>query len=608
MSINFKIEKYKNLETYEREEFISDFYADLVEHLGHIPSMEDLKDVGLTREIIRQNFGSITNLRDEVIEENPELFARFFIPTDFNELAAANLRKKIVEHKKKSGKFLITTVQVGSITRTDVVKTIKQFEKLGYMTLLLPLGEDMESLDPILKENKFNVVTEDINLNSNIKISPTQIGNHRAAKPTSSLTRIEECTVIYPSVKLTAEPVPTDVNKLPRFIYTPGAITNPIINGTWKRVNRKVRPRLMIKSEKLANSDHEISAILVHVADDRWFFTRELMFDVDGSAIELTPFGAIRVCPNGQKIPERPLNFNLGDWHAGETSSVAKKTWIEMIKIFKPETITLHDAFTHVGHSHHTLGKMVVAAKIEEEGYGDPRDEFATLAVDLRDLETASKYSKKDRAKIYIVKSNHDEHIEKAVSAGILHRDTTLRFYCEIFLQLLDGTDPIKFGVEKYGGFKSDNVIFLGRADRHIYENKFGKLSLHFHFDQGNRGTKNSTGTGGLAVSIGCATGGHTHEKRILPGNSNAGYSNGSVWYNGTSTCVYGPGVPAYTRNGSPGAWTQTSTFLFGSKNGRFLRTQVSIVGGTWSPEFKKPRETEDPCLGLHTRYKEKRK
>lgn len=532
---------------------------------GFLPSVHELaQELGVGRSSLRNYFNSNENLHQDILSEFPEVSKKCFTPDDFSD---RKLREKL---KKVDGakRFFITAAETEKPlwNNGEHVEALKHWaKKRNAEVLILPLGKELLKLDGRLKD--FNVITGDLKLNNNIKIVSI-LTSITAVSPGAGLARVSgqsESSLIVGATKLTKESVATDVGKLPHLIYTTGCITNAEY--------RKDKSRLLTKAGYVAGQDHEISGIIVEIKNNETFFPKEVVFDIDGSFVEVTKKGAHRYHADGSVTREKALNFNIADGHVEEADPLAEFTFLDIARRVGVKTVSLHDVFSYQGPGHHTTSK-ITQAKMFEHGWNIKSD-IKLLNVYLK------KWEKVAEDKVYVVDSNHDIHIEKAVKSFQLDQAATYRVFLEMSLALMDGKNPLIVALQKYSNFKSYKVQFLKPKERCVLKNKFGEMALHFHGDIGADGARGGTGSGksSLAVSVGCSIVGHTHSPRIIPGSSHNGFGNGGVWVNGTSTYV-DHRMPDYTKG--PSSWLQTSTLTFGSKDGRFLRTQITIIDGDW--------------------------
>lgn len=570
-------------ESENKIEMVLEQYAEFVIANRMLPTGNDVKDVmGLTKKAVEHHFGNLDRLFRATKERYPEAFDGIFLPEDFSQEAFEKLRKASLKYKR----FVITTAVTEAKVNKSFLASLKNYcKRRDAMLLVIPTGKNLLRLDPVLKGEW--IVLGELFLNTNIKIHPVLL-NPKTVRPTSGLSRHGQrsCTTIYAAPKITKESVATDIDKFPHLVLTTGAVTNA---GYFD-----ARQILKKKTDYVAENDHDLASLIVEVYDNSIFHQREMQADIDGSIVDLSVKGPIRYFPDGTIEKERALNFNVPDWHHGETAEDCYQIWPKLAKLTAAETVSLHDVLSILGHTHHTKEDQIKSALIEESGMSDPVVEIQGFADDMQ------MWLKACDAKFFIVGSNHPEHLNKGIQEGTLDQNPTRRTFLELALAMMDGHDPLRYGLEKYAGFKSSRVTFLSREDRHILKNKFGEMALHYHGDKANDGAKNAGFSQGIAISAGCAVINHLHSPKIAAGNTLGGRGNGGVWIGGTSTCVEGDQRPAYARGGGGSSWLKTGTITYGRANGRFLRQQITLIGGQWCLDSGKPKIVRDVRARRH--------
>jgi hypothetical protein len=558
-------------------EYVLEDYASFVTENGRIPSGIELKDqFALTKKTVEHHFGNYERLMRAALLEYPKAFKNVFMPEDFSKSAFETLKLDCVGYKR----FVITTAIVGQrVFEPGLNALLNYCEKKKAKLLIMPLGKELLGLDSRLKP--FGIVTGELYLNSNIKLVPVRL-SEKTLNPTAGLARVgaRSCTTIYPAPKLTKLSIPTDMGRFPRLMLSTGAITQA-------SYGEKHDLKMVKKADYIAEADHELSAVIVEISDDHFFFQREMQIDIDGSVVDVGPKGAFRYHASGKVTKEKAKAMSVGDWHSGLTSQAAFDLFPAIAAATGAERVLLHDVFNMSSHSHHTVNDAIVSAQLEERGDDDLVSELEGLADDF------SHWLKKTQASIEIVASNHPEHLNKAISMGFLNRPSSFRIYCQLALAMLDGHDPLQFGLKEFAGFEHKRIRFLSRDDKSVIKTKVkgpnGKLhsvtlQLNYHGDKGANGAR---GPQSLAVALGCSIVGHTHTPRIDAGNNGLG-----MWTNGTATCINGKDVPHYAQ-GSASSWLQTSTLVFMQPGGKPLRTQITLIGGQWCLESGKPKTLE---------------
>jgi hypothetical protein len=252
---------------------------------------------------------------------------------------------------------------------------------------------------------------------------------------------------------------------------------------------------------------------------------------------------------NNQVIPVAPEAFILGDWHAKETDPIARATWEDVVKTLKPHTLVLHDAFSGVSINHHEQHQHILRAQRAKNNELNLQSELETLANDLNELS-------KIIDKIVIVKSNHDEFLSRYLQDGKYTTDPhNHRLSLELAMQMLDGNDPLKYGVEKYG-LKSKNVRWLMRDE----DFKIADIQLGAHGDLGANGAKGSLQA--MEAAYGKSVSGHAHSPEILR----------NAYQVGTSSYL------KLSYNRGPSSWMHSSCLVY--PNGS--RQLINAINGKW--------------------------
>lgn len=553
--------KIENLGAEKERDYIYSA-IDLTKELGRYPSVAELANhIGEKRVSVRHYFNSDADLVDAMIKTKPELAKSYFGFDDFGSAQEAEVSEVLRKHKR----FFITAAEPDKPLWNNgaAAKTILQWcKKRKAAPLLLSLGQDLTKLHGSLID--FHVITKPVDLNNNLRVLPILTSN-TAVNPSSGLARTigtGSHSVIYGATKLSQESIPTDIGKLAHSLISTGCITN----AEYKKRNAT----LMSKSIYTASRDHEISGVIVELVDDDYFFVKVCQFDVKGEMVELTKKGAFRYFPDGKVTREFAISFQPGDSHVEEADPVVEKSFMDIAKIAGAKSVALHDIFSYRGPSHHNANDKVAQAKILENGW--------TLAKDIKLVHKFLNKWADIVDDVVVVRSNHDEHIGKAVKTGQLDNPATYRTYLEMALAMMDGKDPLEHAISLYAGPLQKNVRFLKDRERWVFRNKFGELIMHLHGDLGSDGARGAgtTGTKSLATAVASANVGHSHSPRIIPGNGRNGMGNSGIFVAGTTDKMHD--MPGYTSG--PSSWMNSGIVTFGDpKNGgRFLRTLVTII------------------------------
>lgn len=551
-------------------------FVSLALELGRMPKAAELKERrGITVKSVEYHFGNFGSLIKKALTKHRMDLDKIFLPEDFSSASWASLMKDI----SKFNRYVVVSAESGAKVNKNFMLALKNYcKRRNAKLLVMPIGRDLLNLDPTLKGQA--IVFHEMELCKNLVLQPIQM-SAKSVRPTSGLSRIgaRSRSVIYPATKLSKEVVATP-GRHAHLILTPGSLTD-------SQYNEKEFLSDLTKSDYVAHTEHDLAAIVVET-NGGFFFTREMQADLDGSIVDICPLGAHRYYPDGSFEKENALALSVGDWHSGETSQDAYDIFPKIARITKAKYVVLHDVHSYSGISHHNEDKAITLARKAEAGDFNIVSEIEGLADDLMMWKKVAKDSK-----ILIAESNHDQHLGQNIENGNLFKDHgNRRTYFELGLAMMNGEDPLKFGLRKYTNLDMSRIEFVGPKNRFILMNKLGQMDISQHGHEAGNGSKGSPGA--LEKAIGCGITGHTHVPRILSGMTFGGRGNGGLWVNGGSVCVSGEDVAEYARGNTASAWLKTSTLVFGKPNGRFLRTQITIVGGQWCSESGKPQDHDD--------------
>ena len=512
----------------------------VAKHKRH-PVRADMGKLGFKRDTIRRHFVSMTELRATIKKLFPEDFIEVFDEDLFTPKKFQKLKSEVKKYKR----FVITTAVNGCKVHLGFLNSIETYCKRNdAILLIIPSNDPAHNLDnkhgwnfdPILVSKL--IVFDDLELNNNLHVSSILIGA-KQIDPVTGLDRIgqRDGSFIYASPKQRMRVVPVGKGKLPHVLMTTGALTEA--DYTTDRFMSE-------RTAYIAASDHILGAIIVELEDDEIFHFRQIQANSQGHFIDLSS------CYQGTKITKVcPEAIVLGDWHTGETDPVAKSCWVEIIKELKPETIVLHDIFTARSISHHDNVKLLNKAKKAELGLLNLEQELRLVAEELNELAKLA-------PNVVIVKSNHDEHLERWLQEGRYQDEPhNMSLGLKLASAYIDGFDPLKWALENIIGLENKNKFRWLARDESF---KISKIELGVHGDIGSGGSRGNIKN--FETSYGACITGHTHTPQILRG----------AWIVGTSTYL----DLEYNKGSS--SWLQTSGLVY--PNGS--RQLINIIEGEW--------------------------
>ena len=342
-------------------------------------------------------------------------------------------------------------------------------EKNNGEIIVLPTTGKNITDDPILhkKLQLYRVIDSDYSINKSIKIKdfgarPQQIN------PLTGLERFcqGDKSYIMPGTKQVFKFVSNSYDDIPKAIMTTGAITRPNYN-------------LRHRTGRIASQDHEYGFVVVEVENNKYFHFRHVTALRNGNFSDITG-----VYKNGKHYKNTNVNsIVLGDIHPGEGNPKHKKASMEQIDLFKPKSLFLHDVFNGRSISHHYKGHNIEKHKVYEE-------QGLLLEKELKDtLKEIQSYSKSmGHGIVYIVASNHDEHLYRYLDEGRFVNDKGNDLIgSQLYTAALQGHNPLEYGLDLVGTVP-ENVIFIARDTGH----KVLGYELGNHGDLGSNGGRGS--------------------------------------------------------------------------------------------------------------------
>ncbi len=494
-------------------------------------------DIGHSLDSIRYHYSSLSSL---------DKFARHKFPDKFHDVVFTDTltAKKIEKLDNVIGackRFVITTAVVGCSVDDGFYSSLKSYCKKKSAELLILLAADPASMAGWKIDKKLSnehIVVKDISLNSNIFISTIKL-SAKHIDPITSLGRIGQRngSFIYASPKQRLKMVPVSNSSFPHALMTTGAITSP---------NYDTECYMSERTAYIAENDHIMGAIVVEVVDDQIYHFRQIQSDETGSFIDI----GIKYKKDGTTEKCSPEAFILGDWHSGETDPTAHKSWLEVVNELKPKCLILHDSFNGMSINHHEAKNNVLKAIRAQKGQLHLEDELKTLAKDLNEwIELVPK--------IVVVKSNHDEFLERYLEEGLYIKDPHNHYISLKLAQaILEGKDPLKFGIEMCGLKNKTKIQWLSRDEDY----RISKIQCGAHGDDGPNGSFGSLR--GMENAYGSSVTGHTHTPEILRG----------AWSVGTSSKL------RLSYNSGPSSWLHSSCLVY--SNGS--RQLINSINGFW--------------------------
>lgn len=383
-------------------------------------------------------------------------------------------------------RYIITSAQRGAEPHKTFLESIDTYaKKQSAEVVILPLKGCYKEDDELdARFDNYQIVDNiDRILNNNLKISDWEI-SPVAVDPLSGIKRFAHGgeSFIFGSPKQRLEYVAVPSGHIPKAVMSTGAATKPY----YKKHTATGRK---------AEHDHEIGAVIVDVVDKETFHFRFIKANKKGGFSDIT--GEY----NGKNFKKNPdvLAIIPGDIHPYDTDSEHERCTIEQIQVLKPKHLFLHDLFNGKSISHHLVGKNIEAYQVFNE-------QGLNLEAELKEtLKVLRTYSNNTKGVVYVVRSNHDEHLDRYLNEGRFIGDKgNDKIAAQIYVQALDGNNALEVGLNLVGRVPS-NVRFLSRDD----SVKLAGYQLANHGDLGSNGARPSLSS--TEIANGASITGHTH-------------------------------------------------------------------------------------------------
>lgn len=573
----------------DKQAEIVDVYIKVAEKREKYPSRSEMNEAKVSRDRIRDHFGTMENLRAAAKKQSPEAFEKLekkkapHIHADFTKEALGTIVK---ENDYRNGTFFVTAVSPTSYLDWDEedfeaakngqdveaqnlfmpgFKSAQNFLKRKNAELiLLPMPAHVKALeeqpmyyDPALKPFRDCFATE-FTFNSHLKafeahLNPQQINPltgirrlrvhkfGRDHKPGEEIKRFKTSVIVAHSKQM-MDTVPTGNESHPRIVHSTGTISEP----------KYLRNRIGM----IANEDHRLGGLIVEIQDG-WFWIRQVQFDVrDGSFIDL----GTRYHADGSVTQERAEAFKFGDIHPGFHHEGALNAIYSLWDIIKPKRIFFEDFFDGASISHHLVNKKMERAMLPDYFKDLPTEIDMAYKVLSQIWDRAPK-----DAELIATSSNHPEHVERYLNEGRYINDCKENYKIahRMVVMKLDGKNPLKEYLDPDG-----RMNWTDQNSDYFVEGT--QMNAHGHLGiGGGRGSKT-----GHELAYGSAMTAHTHSPSIYH----------DAW------CVGHTTVPRHGYNNGPDNWILCSGAVY---KGGHKQLYMIIRGSAFRPMAKASRKSK---------------
>ena len=524
---------------------IVEAYSIIVATTSRLPTYADFIDYGISKSNIQTNFGNLTKLHEAIEEDYPDIITDNL--THGSVIFGKKRLEKLKSELRNYKRFFITTAVTNKKVFPEFYQTIKAYcEKNDALLLILGCSDVASTsrgkswtFDPLLKDELF--ISEETQLNSRFFVSNIKMGA-KQINPMTGMGRAvqQNGSCVYASPKQFLKIVATSQSKdsSSKAMMTPGAIT--VADYSTDRY-------LSERTSYFAEIDHVFGGIVVEIENDKTFHFRQIQSNDKGEFID---FG-IRYYPDGSTADEE-VHLVLGDWHSGTVDKKMKKIIAKMASEVHIGNVFVHDLFDGKSINHHEMNEPLKRGKLLEAGKISLEKELIATAEDLKFIGTLC------NKQVVVVKSNHDEFLDRYLSSGAFIKDpSNVRVASTLVEPYFHDQNVLKVAVEKYGNIDTEGfVVWLERDD----DFKIAGIELGAHGDKGSNGSPGTTQS--IETAFGMAVVGHLHSGEIMRG----------VWRVGVS------GDLDHGYNIGPSSWTQTHCFVANDGS----RQLINVINGKY--------------------------
>jgi len=367
-------------------------------------------------------------------------------------------------------KYIITTAQYNAgVNKQLLINMEKYSNDNNAEILILPaVGKNVteeQILSPDLAQ--YRQITTEWKINNSLKIKDFG-ARMQQINPLTGLERFAQGdkSYIMPGTKQVLKYIANSYDDIPKAIMTTGAITKPNYN-------------LRHRTGRIAKADHEYGFVVVEVQNNKYFHFRHIRSLKNGNFSDVSG-----LYKNGKHYKDpKPKAIIVGDLHPGDTNPMHEKNTFDQITYFGGKIdLYLHDTFNGKSISHWNEGHSIKKYQVWEE-------QGLNLEKELKDtLKAINRYAAATTGTVYIVASNHDEHLYRYLDEGrfVFDKGNTL-IGAKLFVESCQGYNPLKSGLQLVGDI-AKNVEFIDRDTGH----KVLGYELGKHGDEGANGGRGS--------------------------------------------------------------------------------------------------------------------
>lgn len=387
-------------------------------------------------------------------------------------------------------RYIVTGAQYMAGVNHQVLDSMEKYAEVNNAEILILPVRYKKSDEKILHERlqQYRVIDGNYALNDSIQIANYGV-RPQSIEPITGFSRFAKTgkTTIFASPKQRLKVMPNHLD-LPKVLMTTGFVTKPQYDTDFA-----------ISSK--AKHDHLYGAVVVEIEDNKHFHYRHIRSQVNGKFYDLG------LLYDGKRKPKKQRGFVVfGDTHAIDLDKRVHQENLKILQKYKPKGLVLHDLFDGKSINHWSQGKTLDLAR----EYRDTKLSLEQEAkVTLKILQEYSSLMPRD-GKVYVVKSNHDERIDRWLNEGrYLSEPQNYALGHRLWIAAYEQRDPLYELLSSVGEIPT-NVVFLGRKDR---LKKYG-IELGYHGDERMNGGRGSIRS--KEHAYGKSVTAHTHSPEVM--------------------------------------------------------------------------------------------
>jgi hypothetical protein len=337
-----------------------------------------------------------------------------------------------------------------------------------------------------------------VSIMSDVKIQPTAVNPMTGLQ---GMSGINSC--VFGSPKVQMETIPVLEGCKPKMMLTTGSCT--VSNYTDSKAGKK------------GEFHHTLGFVIIEIKDDETFFIRQVTAEDNGDFIDIfnkVSFEGeeveITFDSTIEKLNWKAANFGaepidwvgsskikqineieaciLGDLHYGKEDQEVLNNTFKFLKSIRPKNVILHDVFDGYSISHHEMKDPFAQYRKEVKGTNSLKDEVDYM------LNRLSEFDKLKDSEIVVVRSNHDDFIDRWLKNGDWKKQPTPKNsieymeYSQILLKQYAESDEVKGVIPELINRRFPRFTTLGRSDSYIVKG----WELAQHGDIGSGGSRGS--------------------------------------------------------------------------------------------------------------------